>query len=100
MIYHYLNNCVNWPRYDVHRKGGLCDLIDDRIDISRRTFLQHVDREQLRELEQDLGYADHHRRGLTMAADWHVSYHRSKWHGKTVYLFRHSGIEYVFSAAE
>jgi hypothetical protein len=31
-----------------------------------------------------------------MAGDWHVSYHRSKYKGKTVYYFRHSAIEYIF----
>jgi len=34
-----------------------------------------------------------------MARDWHVSYHRSRWHGAAVYFFRHSAIEYVFAAA-
>ena len=71
-------------------------MIDRAIEVSRRTFLKHVHRDDLGELEALLGYEDHPRRGLTMAGDYHVSYHRSKLHGKTVYYFKHSAIEYVF----
>lgn len=35
-------------------------------------------------------------RGLTMAGDWSVSYHRSRLHGRAVYYLRWSAIEYVF----
>jgi hypothetical protein len=97
MKYQYYTNCVNWPRADVFREGGLSDMIDNAIDISRRTFLKHVDRGRLEALEMMLGYENHPRRGLTMAGDYHVSYHRSKLHGKRVYYFRHSAIEYVFT---
>jgi hypothetical protein len=94
----YYNNCVGWDSRDVHVRGGLCDMIRDAVDITRATFLRHVDREQLDELAQQLGYERYPSRGLTMAQDWHVSYHRSKLHGRTVYFFKHSAIEYVFSA--
>lgn len=98
MIYNYLNNCVNWPENDVDTKGGLSDLIGERISISRTTFLKHVNRDDLSELESLLGYASHPKQGLTMPSDWHVEYFRSKLHGKRVYGFRHSAIEYVFAA--
>ena len=87
------SSCVNWPRNDV---PALCAMIDSNRLVSRRTFLRHVDREDLRELENGLGYETHHKRGLTMAADCCVSYHRSTLHGKRVYYFRQSAIEYVF----
>lgn len=94
--YHYYTNCVGWPAHDVHRKGGLIDMVDQARDITRATFLRHVSLEELREIELQLGYAAHPSQGLTMAGDWHVSYHRSKLHGKTVYYFQQSRIEYVF----
>lgn len=94
--YRYYTNCVNWLPSDVHTEGGLCDLIDACVDITRGTFLRHVNRSDQMELEKDLGYDRHPSQGLTMASDWHVSYHRSKLHGRTVYLFKHSAIEYVF----
>lgn len=93
----YYQCCVCWPSEDVHVDGGLCDMISAGHGISRRTFLQHVDREDMRELEHELGYERDTRRGLTMANDYHVSYHRSTLHGERVYYFTHSAIEYVFT---
>ena len=94
--YHYYSNCVGWPKKYVGCDGGLMDMCSDAIDIYRETFLKHVDRQELRELEEALGYAAHPSRGLTMAGDWSVSYHRSKFMGERVYFFCHSAIEYVF----
>lgn len=91
------NSCDKWPRHDVHADGGLCDMVDNAVTISRRTFLQNVDRDELQKLEQRLGYAKHPKHGLTMASDYHLEYCRSKLHGKTVYFFTHSAVEYVFA---
>jgi hypothetical protein len=96
-MFNYLNNCVGWPSSDVHTGGGLCDLIEERKEISRATFLKHVNREELAELEQGLSYARHPSQGMTMAGDYHVEYFRSRHHGNRVYGFRHSAIEYVFT---
>ena len=93
--YRYWRCCVNFPtqgpEYD-----ALVAMIDDNIMITRRTFRKHVDTESLAETEQNLGYELHPAKGMTMAGDWHVSYHCSKYKGKTVYYFRHSAIEYIF----
>lgn len=89
----FYSSCVHWPRNDVE---ALREMIDAARMITRRTFLRHVDRNELQELEMALSYEQHPKRGLTMAADWAVSYHRSTLHGKRVYYFRHSAIEYVF----
>ena len=95
----FYTNCVNWPRDDVHAEGGLCDMIDAAQDIGRRTFCRHVDRAQREDLERQLGYEINGRRGLlTMTRDYHVSYHRSNLHGRRVYFFKHSAIEYVFTS--
>ena len=99
MGYRYYCSCVGWPREDVDAEGGLSDMICGAIMLSRRAFLKHVDRESLVDIEEQLGYESHPRRGLTMAGDWHVTYHRSKLHGKRVYFFRWSGIEHVFVEA-
>ena len=96
-MYQYYNNCVNWSKDDVYSDGGLNDMIDQAIDISRKTFLKHVDRDDLRDREFSLGYETHPSKGLTMAGDYSVSYHRSKLHGKRVYYFRQSCIEFVFT---
>jgi hypothetical protein len=96
-MYSFYCDCVSWPQPDVFCPGGLCDLIDQGTQISRRAFLQHVAREELQKLEDSLGYFRHPSQGLTMAGDYHVEYFRSKLHGKRVYGFRHSAIEYVFT---
>lgn len=66
--------------------------------ITRRTFLKHVDRAQLRELEHNLGYFRHPKQGLTMAADWHPGYYKGVFDGKPCYYFDHSRIEHIFTA--
>lgn len=89
----YYSSCVDWPckGYD-----DLSTIIDNSIDVTRRTFLKHVDQEELSQIERALGYEEHHSKGLTMAQDWHVTYHRSNLKGRRVYYFQHSRIEYVF----
>ena len=82
----YMNSCVNWPQHDVSAEGGLSDMVDQSKDVSRSTFLKAC-----------LGYSRSARQGMSMADDYHVSYHRSKLHGDTVYYLKHSAIEYVFA---
>jgi hypothetical protein len=86
----FFSNCVNWPEKLVDE---LREMIDRNITITRRTFLRHVDKATLAEIEKSLGYE---RRSLTMAKDWAVSYHRSEVFGVRCYYFRWSAIEYVF----
>lgn len=86
----YLTNCVNSDGKSIRA------MVDTAITISRRTFMQNVNQESVRELEASFGYASHHKQGLTMAQDWHVSYHRSKYRGRLCYYFKWSGIEYIF----
>ena len=75
---------------------AILPMVEASIDISRRTFLRHVDRGELEELARQLCYADHPSQGLTMAGDWHISYHCSTYRGQRCYYFRHSAIEYIF----
>lgn len=89
MTKNYYGSCVNWPEKNI---DNLQDIVDNSIQITRRTFLKHVNRDQLREMESDLGYSRHPAQGLTMATDWHVTYHRYK----KIYYFCHSAIEYIF----
>jgi hypothetical protein len=95
--YTYFGNCAEWLRKDVPH---LTEMVDSATDITRKTFLAHVDRDDLRQVELGLGYDAHPKQGLTMAGDYHVSYHRSKYKGKRCYFFKWSGIEYVFTGAK
>ena len=93
----FFTNCVNWPPADVRAPGGLRDMIDNEREITRTTFLRHVDRADLRDLETMLGYSTVRDGGLTMRRDWAVGYRRSKLHGQRCYYFVQSAIEYVFT---
>ena len=97
MKYRFYSDCVSWPRNQVNE---LCECIDDAIDISRKTFLKHVDRVEQESIERSLEYAGHWKQGLTAAADWGIRYQRSKLNGTRVYMFVQSGIEYIFVPKE
>ena len=96
MAANFIGTCINWPRMDVSAPGGLSDMIDSAVEITRRTFLKHINRCELSDIENSLGYSDHPLKGMTMASDWHVQYFRSKLHQKRVYYFTHSAIEHIF----
>ena len=84
----FLTNCVEW------RSGeDIQQMIDRAIQITRRTFLQHV---QMDDIAQQLGYSRHHKQGLTMSKDYHVSYHQGRFVGAPAYYFRWSAIEHIF----
>jgi len=99
MTYKFYSNCVNWPE-PAYLDGGLSDMCDQGQQITRRTFMKHVDHDDLRQQEQECGYDVPKNRngiGFMMSADWHVTYHRSTLHGERVYYYTWSGIEYVFT---
>lgn len=95
--YRYWRCCIQFPTTGPEI-DGLNDMIDEHVDVSRRTFMKHVGREELMDMAENLGYSSHPRKGhgLTMAADWSISYHRSKYRGHRVYYFRWSAIEYIY----
>ncbi len=82
-------SCVNHPNVE-----ELHHIVDNARKITRRTFLKHVNREELKQLESDLGYG----KQFPITQDYHVSFCKSrKAGGKTVYFLCHSAIEYIFS---
>ena len=96
-MFSYKTNCVSWDPLDI---DSLQNIIDNAIEITRRTFLKHTFKEEISFLESSLGYAKHYKQGLTMFQDWCVSYHRSKCNGRRCYFFCHSAIEYLFFGDE
>lgn len=93
----FFRNCVGWPRGKV---DDLDAMVEKSTDITRQTFMRHVDREWMADFARESGYERRKDRGLTLAEDWHVSYHRSALMGLRVYFFRYSGFEYVFVPPE
>ncbi len=86
----FITNCTNARGCDIEA------MTDSAMDVSRRTFLRHVDQVELASVSAGLGYELHPSRGLTMGNDAHVTYHRSKYRGRRCYYFRWSAIEYIF----
>jgi len=93
MTYRFLRSCVDWP---MSKADELRDMIDEAVEITRGAFLKRVDTDELNGIAESLGYESHPKRGLTMAGDWHITYHRSRIGKNRVYYFRWSGIEHVF----
>jgi len=92
-MYRFYHSCINWPG----NVNNLNDMIDSSNSITRKTFLKYIDRKELQEIESQLGYSNHPKKGLTMASDWSVTYHKSKLKNKRVYYFCYSAIEFVFT---
>lgn len=92
-MFKFLGNCIQLPA------SMITQIVDDRREITRKTFLKHVGLAKMREIEKSLGYEDHPSRGLTMASDYAVSYYRSKFRGRLIYYFDWSAIEFVFRKA-
>lgn len=87
----FITDCIGSNGPDIEA------MTEAAITITRRTFLKHIDRNDLECIEGGLGYEKDPRKGLTMAADWHVSYHRSKYQGRRCYYFCWSAIEHIFT---
>jgi len=96
--YHYFRSCVQIPYawVDILHK-----CIEDATDITRQTFMRRVNTIEMRHLADDMGYARSGRWGdLTLAQDWLVSYHKSKFNGVVCYYMRHSAVEHIFLLAK
>jgi len=87
----YFGNCVGMSMSQV---PALHQMIEDATDITYKTLMQHVDRDEVASIFTFYDWGNG--RDLTLKRDWAVSYHRSKWRGKRCYYIRHSAIEYIF----
>ena len=91
----FAGDCVGLSRRDAEE---LSEALYKARNITRKTFLSHVNTEDRTDLEILLGYAHRNSRaGLNIANDWHVGYITMKMYGRRVYAFIHSSIEYIFT---
>ena len=56
--------------------------------ISRGTFLRHTHKQQLGDLEEQLGFSQHHALGKTIASASNVSYHKAKVNTRLAYVLK------------
>lgn len=93
----YWHSCMDTPPFAV---PDLVECVDKARAVTRATFQRKVCPEALAALEARLGYSPARSGGLTMAEDYHVTYHTSRYRGRAVAFVRHSAIEYIFGPAE
>lgn len=76
------------------REQDLNDYDDTEREIGYATFLKHLGRERMRELNEQLGY----RRGekLQIGTDWHITFSRGKWKGKPAICMMWSSIHHLW----
>ena len=88
--YFYVTNCVGSNAEDI---GYMVDTADE---INIEEFLLHVNNEEFRAIEKQMGYpANDFLR--EMKDDYAVSFWHSIFRGIDAYYFDHSRIEYVFT---
>ena len=85
--FRYLHSCPSSTYEDI------TDMTDKATDITRRTFMKYVNREDREMVERDLGYD----RDFPITRDWHVSYSKSVYRGQPCVYLTHSAIEYIFT---
>jgi len=90
----FVTTCVN------STGPAIREMLNSSKNVTRRTFLRHVDRKDMLKQEAACGYSQHPKQGLTMAADRHVSYSVGKYQGQPCAFFTWSAIEYVFCGGD
>lgn len=84
----FIGTCVGLPAH-------LLDAFDEiSSSITNRTFRKHLGHELYSDLEKGLGYGRN--KGLYLSKDWHVSYTKGKWQGKTAICLFWSGIHHIW----
>ncbi len=95
LAYQYFKSCVDHAPNEV---AALMAMIDDETDITLKTMRRHCG--GINEWVTDRGYELNAQRGLTLAGDFCVSYHRSRYNGQRCYFIRWSAIEFIWIEAQ
>lgn len=88
--FQFVTRCIEAKFHD------LAEMEHRARPITRRTFLKHVELGDLRQWERRIGYAAHPKQGLTMTADCHVTYYKSRFKGRRCVGFDWSRIDHIF----
>ena len=86
--YRYVCDCTDSTYEDIRA------MVDEGAQsITRRTFVQHTDDDDRRELYRRLGYD----RYFSIVTDWHVGYYKGMFRGVPAYWMQHSAVERIFT---
>ena len=87
----YLTNCVNSTAEAINV------MTDQAVEITYKTFMKHVKREEVARLFPDYEWSGkRYGGGLHIKNDWHISYYKSVYKGMPCVYMCHSAIEYIF----
>ncbi len=81
----WVGTCLGLEADDLH------DFDESSRPVTYRTFLRHVGRETVRELDERFGFP--------LRKDWHVSFAVGKWRGQRAVCLFHSRIHYIWTLA-
>lgn len=71
-------------------------ILENSKEITYKTFASKVDKNELKELKENLGYTKD-KLNISFKNDWSIQFYKSKTNnGKIVYYFSHSRIEHIF----
>jgi len=89
MTFSFHTTCVSAAGDDINAMKDIAK------EITYRTMLKHCS-DLVDYAVKYLGYNQRLDAGLTLKADWAVSYHKSFYQGVLCYYFVHSGIEHIW----
>lgn len=89
--FQYYKSCIDHQTNEV---PALSKMVDDARDVTLETVQRNCI--GLEEWARDQGYERDKRHGLTLAQDWAVSFHRSRYNGARCYYIRWSAIEFIW----
>lgn len=82
MSLHFVGTCVGLEAEDLH------EFDDSSRYITYRTFVRHLGRVAVRDLDEQFG--------VPLRKDYHVSFVRGKWKGEPAVCLFHSGIHHLW----
>jgi len=85
----YTTCCVNSTAAKIHA------MVDAARDVTLATLRRHC--RDIHQWAHDMSYAVGAERGLHLADDFAVSFHKSHYDGRPCYYISHSAIEYIWT---
>ncbi|KKN10455.1 hypothetical protein LCGC14_1036360 [marine sediment metagenome] len=93
--YRYLKSCTDFGASDVEHLLAMLDS-EAETEITLATLKRNCGSKSISDWAALHGYGRSKSRGLTMANDYAISYHRSLYRGERCYFIRWSAIEFIW----
>ena len=79
----FIGTCVDLKANDLH------DFDDSSRRVTYKTFIRHLGRQIVRDLDEQFG--------VPLRRDWHVSFATGTWQGKRAVCLSHSRIHHIWT---